>query len=440
MEGEVKNMRAPLAAVCALVVLAGCGRAQFGGVPSSGDYKLYEAASTQSSQLVSVIDSRSHSVERSLPLGTPSPDWGHLYLVRSTPIDRPDTLPAKTLLDVDPKTGATLRVTQLPGYFQLPSATMSGVPGGLSQDGHWLVLEAFDTTSNGLPSATHLVLVDTSYSRPLQRVDLTGYFQFDAVSNDGLRIYLIQYVSSTEYYVRFYDVGMKALDPTFIFDKSDGGAAMAGLRLSGVASPDGHWLYSVYNRQDKGAFIHALSMDNAIAFCIDLPGSGYATSTDGFRWSLALSRDGSHLYAANGAMGIVADVSTGGNGLPSITRTVHIDSTGPTASIFAQDVQAKEFGAYDGAVLSPDGRTLVMAGATGIVWLDTATLHAQSRQLTNWAVWGLALSPDGSMLYAVNDAGNIAEMSMTGKHLATTFSGAPGQPLALIRVEAAQAP
>ena len=31
---------------------------------------------------------------------------------------------------------------------------------------------------------------------------------------------------------------------------------MAGLRLSGVASPDGHWLYSIYARQDKGAFIH----------------------------------------------------------------------------------------------------------------------------------------------------------------------------------------
>ena len=422
-------MRAPLAAVCALVVVAGCGRAQFGSVPSSGDYKLYEAASTQSSQLVSVIDSRSHSVERNLPLGTPSPDWAHLYSVHSN-----------ALLDVDPQTGATLRMTQLPGYFQLPPATMSGVPGGLSQDGHWLVLEAFDATSNGVPSATHLLLVDTSYSKAIRRVDLTGYFQFDAVSNDGLRIYLIQYVSSTEYYVRFYDVGLKALDPTIIFDKSDGSAAMAGLRLSGVASSDGHWLYSVYNRQDKGAFVHMLSMDNPIAFCIDLPGSGYSTSADGFHWSLALSRDGSHLYAANGAMGIVVDVNTGGNGLPSTTRTVHIDSTGATSSIFAQDVQAKEFGAYDGAVLSPDGRTLVMAGATGVVWLDTATLHAQSRQLTNWTVWGLALSPDGNMLYAVSDAGNIAEMPMGGKHLATTFGGAPGQPLALIRVEAAQAP
>ncbi len=421
-------MRVLLTAVCALVVVAGCGRAQFGTVPASGDYKLYEAASTQNSQLVSVIASRSHSVERSLPLGTPSPDWTHLYSVKSS-----------TLLDVDPQTGATLRTLQLPGYFQLPPATLSGVPGGLSQDGRWLVLEAFDTTPSSVPSATHLLLVDTSYARSVRRVDLDGFFQFDAVSNDGHRIYLIQYVSSTEYYVRFYDVGALGLDPTIIFDKSDGSAAMAGLRLSGVASPDGHWLYSVYIRQDKGAFIHALSMDSPLAFCIDLPGSGYSSNADGFRWSLALSRDGSHLYAANGAMGIVADVDTAGNGVPSITRTVHIASNGPTASIFAHDVEAKEFGA-NGAVLSPDGRTLVMSGATGVVWLDTATLHAQSRQLTDWTVWSLALSPDGNMLYVVNDSGNIAEMSMTSPHVATMFGGAPGQPLALIRVEAAPVP
>ena len=74
----MENMRALLTAVCALVLVAGCGRAQFGTVPLSGDYKLYEAASTQSSRLVSVIDSRSHSVERSLPFGTPSSDWTHL--------------------------------------------------------------------------------------------------------------------------------------------------------------------------------------------------------------------------------------------------------------------------------------------------------------------------------------------------------------------------
>lgn len=416
MGGEVKMMRILVTVVCAVVLVAACGKAPDGSLSTSGDFKLYEAASTQDAQLVSVIDSRSHSVERRLPLGTPSPDWNHLYWVH-----------LRTLVDVDPKTGATLSAQQLPGDFQLPPATLSGVPGGLSQNGHWLVLQAFDRSSNSVPTATHLLLMDTTYSTPMRRIDLQGYFQFDAVNNYGLWIYLIQYVSNTEYYVLRYDMTAGQLDPTVIFDKSDGVAAMSGLRLSGVASPDGHWLYSVYARRDKSAFIHLLSMDNPIAYCIDLPGSGYSSDPTGKYWSLALRRDGSHLYASNLAMGVVADVDTSGRSLPSIVRTAKIASTGLSTS-------SKTFGA-NGMVLSPDGRTLVTSGA-GIVWLDTATLNAQSVQLADWAVGSLALSPDGSKLYVVNDAGKIAEVGMSGSHSVRSFDGGPGQPLALIRVEA----
>ena len=428
MGGEVKSMRILVTALSAVLLVAACGRAPVGTLPTSGDYKLYEAASTQSAQMVSVIDSRTHSVERSLPLGTPSPDWTHLYSVNS-----------RTLVDMDPKTGATLHSTKLPGDFQLPMATLSGVPGGLAQNGHWLVLEAFDSPAGSVPTGTHLLLVDTSYSRAARQVDLPGYFQFDAVSNDGQWIYLVQFVfDTTEYHVRRYDMAAGQLDPTIIFDKSDGSAAMTGLRLSGVASPDGRWLYSVYARQDMSAFIHVLSLDAPIAFCIDLPGSGYAANPDSFQWSLALNRDGSHLYAANGAMGAVVDVNTAAYG-PSITRIIRVASTASAEGPFIQNVQAKEFGA-NGTVLSPDGRTLVMSGSTGVVWVDAATLHAQGRQLTDWKVWSLALSPDGSTLYVVNDAGRIAEVAMTGSHAATTFGGGPGQPLALIRVEAAPVP
>src|SRR6202049_431357 len=207
MGSEVKIMRILGTVLCAVVLVAACGRAPVGTLPTSGDYKLYEAASTQSAQLVSVIDSRSHSVERSLPLGTPSPDWTHLYSVSS-----------RTLLDVDPQTGATLRAQQLPGDFKLPPATLSGVPGGLSQNGRWLVLQAFDRTSNNVPSATHLLLTDTSYSAPVRRIDLQGYFQFDAVDNNGLWIYLIQFVSSTDYYVRRYDMEAPQSAPPIFFE------------------------------------------------------------------------------------------------------------------------------------------------------------------------------------------------------------------------------
>jgi hypothetical protein len=405
------------------VVVAGCGRLP-GAQNSTGDYKLYEAASTSSSQQVSVIDSRSHSVERTLPLGTPSPDWSHLYSVQGG-----------NLIDLDPQTGATLRTLRLPGDFQLPPATASGVPGGLSQNGRWLVLESTDMTSSGTPHATHLLVVDTSYANAIQQVDLNGLFGFDAVSNDGARIFLIEYLDGNQYHVRFYDLGAGRLDPNVIFDKSDSSSAMAGVRLSGIASQDGQWLYSVYVRPDKSAFIHALNLNVPFALCIDLPGSGYSTNPDEFHWSLAMNAAGTHLYAANGATGMVADLPIDG-GTPGQMQAAHLNNSQLGQALGVLNVEAKELGG-NAAAVSPDGQTLVIAGRTGVVWVDTTSMKTRDSQLTGWRVWSLGMSPDGSTVYAVNDAGVIAELPMTGAHSPTTFGGAAGQPLALIRVAAA---
>jgi hypothetical protein len=422
MGGEVKSMRGLLCAVMVTLVVAACGRA---GVPpvSSGGYKLYEAASTRDSQLVAVIDTRSHSIDRTLP-------WGilagtHLYSVTTN-----------TLTDVDPRTGATSRTLRLPGNFLLPNGSVNGVPGGLSQDGRWLVLEQ---ATDPAKTTSHLLLVDTSQLKVVVPVDLAGSFQFDAISNDGLRLYLIQYLSGANYRVRMYNVAAGQLDSSIVVDKFDSAESMTGVRLSGVASPDGRWLYSVYARPNKSAFIHALNLDGAYAFCLDLSGSGYESSSDEFQWSLALSADGTRLFAANGAKGIVAEVYADGDNPPSVIRTAHVDTSVASSGLFVQDVEAKDLGS-GGAVLSPDARTLVMTGKKGLVWLDTSTLRARSHQLTNWVVWSLGLSPDGSTVYALNDAATIAELSMANPGVSTTFGASGAQPMALIRVDPDPAP
>ena len=427
MEGEMKSLRAFLCILAAALMVVGCARAARGPAAASSDYRLYAATSTQSAELVNVIDTRTHSVVRTLPSGTPSPDWAHLYSVQGY-----------TLFDLDPQTGASLHRLRVHGPFLLPPATIGGLPGGLSQDGRWLVLQAFDNNDAGLPTGSHFLVVDTAFQAAPRQIDLPAYFQFDAVSNDGKRMYLIEYLSSTKYHVRLLEVGSGHLDPQMVVDKTDGNPAMTGLRLSGVASRDGHWLYSIYIRENQGAFVHALNLDGSIAFCIDLPGPGYAASETGFRWSLALNADGTRLYAANGATGVVAELDTS-NGAPTVTRTVHLDTPQQSAGILVPDVEAKGFGAT-GAVLSPNGQTLVIPGSTGVEWVDTASLRTIGRQLPNWTIWSIAISPNGSTLYAVNDSGMIAEMSMSGAHEPSTFSGGPGQPMALIRVEASQAP
>jgi hypothetical protein len=417
---EVKSMRRLLLAVCGLVLVAACGKVPAGPLVA-GDFRLYEAASTSSSQLIAVINPSSRATESRLPLGSLSLDGKHLYTVGSS-----------TLQDIDPHSGAIVRTLKLPGSFSLPSATLGGIPGGLSQNGQWLVLK-----TGGPEGSSHMLLVDTSQFKVATRIDLDGFFEFDAIDNTGQRLYLIEYTNITQgyYRVRVYDVVVGQLGPYTVIDKGGNGTPdpMTGVRLSGVFSPDGHWLYSVYARQGSGAFVHALNLTAPYAYCLDLPDSG--SPTDAFHWSLALSADGKHLYAANGAMGSVMQIDNLDGYNPSIVRTKKIGSAGATASALVQNVEAKELGA-NGAVLSPDGATLVTTGATGLIWIDTATLHTQSSELTKWTVWSLIGSPDGSRVYALSDAGAIAELSMSDGRMSATFDPAVGSPIGLLRVEA----
>ncbi|TMC52662.1 MAG: hypothetical protein E6J20_10740 [Chloroflexi bacterium] len=403
----MKRMRALGALICVGLVTAGCA-ATHGVLPPAGGDKLYEAVSNHSSQLVSVIDSRSQATVRRLPLGVPSRDWSHLYSISGS-----------TLADTDPQTGETLGTMAIPGGYQLPPATISGVPGGTSTDGRWLVLEAFDQASG-----THMILIDTTTSHVAHRIDLAGHFRFDAISNDGNRLYLIQLLNGKEYYVRLYDVPTASLTDNIVVDKSSGEQSMTGVRLSGVASPDGHWLYSMYVREDGGPFVHALSLDGPFAFCLDLPGHGYATNPAEKQWSLVMNNTGTRVYAVNGATGTIAEIDNSNQYQPQVTRTVNIPTVRSAGS------------GSGGAVISPDGRTIVTATGSGIVWVDSAHLIAGMRSLNDWHVSSLGLSPDGRNLYAVRDSGAIAEIAMSSAEVTARFDPAEGQPLALMRVAA----
>lgn len=394
-------MRTRMMALATLVLVSACGRVT--SAAPSADYRLYEAAAHPDAPIVAIIDTRSRAAQDQLPLGTPSPDWKHYYTVRSG-----------SLFDIDPATGATSIRVGLPGDYQLPPATSTGIPGGLSQDGRWLALQRFDGT------VSHFLVFDALTLVLRRTVDLAGYFQFDTISNYGDRLFLIQYVNATDYHVRVYSVSGGALDPNYVVDKNDGAAAMNGLKLAGVASHDGAWLFSVYARAHAGAFIHALLLDGGFAFCLDLPGKGFdegdQTSLD---WSLSLSPDGNRLYATNPALGLVTEIDTE---TPAIVRTVRFGGPSNVSSA--------------GAVASADSKTLMIAGSTGVIWLDTATLAEGRHALDSWTVRSLALSPDGATLYAVNDAGAVAEVSTASGTVSTTFDPNIAHPIALMRVEA----
>ena len=413
-------MRASILVVCAVILVAACGRAP--GAPiTASDYKLYEAVSNRNQ--IAVIDSQSHAIERWLPLGVPSSDWKHLYSVTSS-----------TLSDVDPATGTLVQSMKLSGTYQLPQVTLSGMPGGLSQNGGWIVVESFDKALNESPTTSHFLVVDTSFNMVARRIDLHGYFEFDAISNDGSRLYLIEYGSAGSYRVRLYQVPALLLDPQVVVDKTNPSESMTGLKLSGIPSQDGGTLYSIYARPSDLPFIHALNLTGPFASCIDLPGKGYQTDFNALHWSIAMTADGTRLYAANAALGFVSEVVTGGAAVTGVvSRSVNIDSGKSVASIFAQDVQAKELGA-NAAVISADGKTLVTAGSAGIVFIDTQGLRVTARALTDQTVWSLGLSPDAKVLYVLNVNGTFTEVSMDTRQIGATFNPSAGMPLELMRV------
>ena len=97
------------------LLLFACGPNQHGPQPATGQ-KLYEAVG----QSILVIDSKNHSVERRLPLGAPSRDWKHLY-----------SMLGGSLIDTDPLTGVTQNTVRVGPGYQLPPATITGLPGGL---------------------------------------------------------------------------------------------------------------------------------------------------------------------------------------------------------------------------------------------------------------------------------------------------------------------
>ena len=364
------------------VLLAACGQAPRTG-PIAGDDILFIASGSS----VSAVDARTHTAVVQLPLGVPSADWKHYYIAAGGRLD-----------DYNPMTGSVVRSFTVPEGYALPVVTASGSPGGLSQNGRYLVLQG---PTDG---SSHLMIVDTSFAIPPVRIDdLKGDFTFDAITNDATRVYLIQHTSDGHYYVRDYVIG-SGLDPTIIFDKSDGSLAMSGVRLMGVPAPDGSTLYSVYAREDRSAFIHQLYLGAPIAICIDLSGPGYATDRRAMRWSLAISSDGSRLFAANGALGVITELWLNANN----SRTVPLDGGAMAAAA--------------GTTLTPDGTHLVVAGA-GVRWLDSSTLKTTATALGGWTVAGDAFTPDGGSLYVVSNSGQVAHLSPTGSVLATFDSG-----------------
>ncbi len=375
-------------------ILTACGRANATTNPAAPGYLIFlEGGFSNAGESVKVLDSGTGTVVRELPIGTPAADWSRYYVVTQL-------TGSAQLKAIDPASGRTIAQTTIPSGYSLPNIAFQGPTAGISPNGQWLAL------TKSSPSVTNFLVGSSSLGDSFKTIRVNGDFVFDALSNDGNSLYLIQKMKDPNHYqVRLYDVAAGALMLQPVVDKREPNEPMNGIRGDSVADPAGNHVYTVYIR-DAGPFIHALPLSQPFAFCVDLPPSTHANDMEmQFHWSLAVSRDGGSLYATNGALGTVAVMTTGDAPAVVRTGTVALNHSGSVLAGLVTSAEAKG-PRIGGAALSADSGTLFTFAETGVVAIDTATLKVRARYLDPWRPDTMRMSSDGKWLYVAESSEN----------------------------------
>lgn len=368
---------------------------------------------------VLVIDGRTGATLRTMPDGAISRDRSRLYSTES----------------VNGATRTVVHVTELASGHDLLTFTVDGdlrsplFTGSLYQltgemisaDNRHLVLTN-TPYKNEKGWVTRLAVVDVISGAVTVSTEIVAPSTYGVLglSPDGRSVFVDQFGDGA-ITTRVFDVASRGLA-----DVSRAGLSANGFRTGGVFTPDGRWMFRVDSAgaATGGPVVVALDLVDKRVVPIPLATPGKSGSEGGELWSVALTVDGSTLYAVNPAMGVVNEIDVRqlavrrSSPIPVSRRGDGVLAT--IQQLLLPVVDAKRF-MMGGAALSPDGRTLYAAGNSGISAIDTATLT--SRQ-TIWRAGYLfdllAMSPDGLRLYAVdNSTRNLIVFDPRGAFLGT---------------------
>jgi hypothetical protein len=166
-----------------------------------------------------------------------------------------------------------VRSNVLRGFYGVPIVAWDNSTGGVSGDGRTLVLGSYGPPP-GSPGVTRFVVLGAKTLRKLRTLTLEGSWAYDAISPDGSKMFLIEYLAAGQnphYRVRSLDIGTGRVDPDPVVDRREEEVLMRGQPVTRAVSPDGRWAYTLYARPAQGPFVHALDTAQRRAYCIDLP-------------------------------------------------------------------------------------------------------------------------------------------------------------------------
>lgn len=389
------RLTATLLLLCQLggLILAGSAQAAAPGLGAHDVLLLRAGTGTHSS----LVELQAGTARVTLPLGLFDGPGRRIYTATPAADGR------HSLVQVfDAAGGRLLRSATLSGRYSTQAADYSGA--ALSFDGTLLALRSLTTTAG----RTSAIVVDTTTLRVMAMVRLQGHFGLDAVDPRARRLYLTEdqpQRGPQAYDVRSYDLSRGFLEPGAVIEKEDTTGTMSGVAWTRAWSPDGDWLFTLYVRPGRlGMFIHSLGVEYRLAQCI-FPPTDHATAATLSHYVLAVSNDGSALYAVDPLLGQVFAMR-GSLPFGSATQARLSQRAGSAAHV------------RNGMAISRDGASLYVATTRGIWVLDTATLTLRTTYLAGQNVASVALSRVGRRLYALEPGkGMVTALDATSGRL-----------------------
>jgi outer membrane protein assembly factor BamB len=342
-----------------VVVLGACGEA-----PATGTDQLF----LQSANGVTIVEPGGGAPSFRAAPALPSPDW-------STVVGTLTGDGSTQIVAEDPSTGAEVWSQSAPGRLEVKA---------LSRDGGVAVLEPAGARYESSPTITKFVIARRGMTEP-DTIELAGNFAAEALSTDGQSLFVVQYSPArnpNRYQVRRLDLNTEKVSDVYTVD-GHLQESMRGTARIQAMSPDGTRLYTLYTLRNGGtpyAFIHVLSLDEQWAHCIDLP-PAFAQSAHSST-ALTVSTDGSGLYVANSAAGMLAEVDTEDL---TVVRTAALD--------LGLVTDGRTHATYGSA------STLYVASGRRVLAVDSSELAVARSWEVDVAVTGLQEGSGGSKLY-----------------------------------------
>ncbi|HSL77921.1 MAG TPA: hypothetical protein VK867_13325, partial [Candidatus Limnocylindrales bacterium] len=224
------------------------------------------------------------------------------------------------------------------------------------------------------------------------------------------------------YQVRVVETATGIMRPGIIVDKRNIDEEMAGHPIDQERRADG-MVMTLY-RGAEYPFVHALSSVEAWAVCIDLPTRGFDDEDAADDWGIVSLGKGRSDVAINGTLGLAVEID------PSeltVRRSVDFEPSAAAAFRLAKFGHGEPGPSGRRVLAAPDGSSLYAAGEGGVVRIGAKDLDVQQRYLPATAVDGLALTPDGTTLFALTTtSGRIARLDAATGELEGWVGGAGG--------------